>query len=119
MFAPRLRASNKDAPIKQIEPTRTEQFKLGDIDRAPYRVALAWRKSDLVGVIFNAFAHAINPAEAQCLINGLGPGHTGFSGCDFVKANDQRGAGCRVLAKPLTELRAAGEKLRRLRVRGR
>jgi hypothetical protein len=71
------------AALEGGEAGRAHEPQLGqlahatDVHRAPVAALLARREADRVAVVVDAPAHAVDPAEAQRLIDRLGPRDAG------------------------------------------
>src|SRR5262249_50268235 len=62
---------------------------LCDVDRAPDARRAARREADRVRRRAQAAAHAVDPAEAERLVYGLGPGDAGLAGFPLVKTDEE------------------------------
>src|ERR1700722_1695982 len=60
-----------------------------DIDRAPDRLRFSRREADLVGMLVDALANAVDPAEAKRCIDRLGPAQTWAPRAALVVADDE------------------------------
>src|SRR4051812_23875606 len=60
-----------------------------DVDRAPVRARLARREADRVRLVAQAAAHAVDPAEAQRLVDRLRPGDAPPRAALLVEADEQ------------------------------
>jgi hypothetical protein len=83
---------------------RSDQgFHALDVDATPDAPRLARREADTEAHIVQAPPNAVDPAEAERLIEGLGIPHAPIGRMDLEEANDQFGAVGVVLLEPLTK----------------
>src|SRR5207248_2678648 len=75
----------------------------GDVDGAPVADRLSRRETDAVTLVIDATSHAVDPSEAECLIDRLGPGDRWFSGILFIETDQELGCRGVVFRKPFAE----------------
>jgi len=59
-----------------------------DVNGTPSAGELAGGEANHVAGFVNALSNAVDPAEAQCNLNGFGPGDAGLAGTFFVEADE-------------------------------
>src|SRR4029453_9074117 len=83
-----------------------------DVHRAPDAPGLPWCEADRVPLGVDRPADAVDPAEAQGLINRLRPGDAGLSRALLVEAHQELAARGVMLLEPRAELGRSGEERR-------
>src|SRR5258708_788407 len=85
-----------------------------DVDEAPVAARLARREALDVAALVHGLAHAVDPAEAECLVEGLPVGDARLAGALVEEADPQLGDGVVGLLEPGAELARRTEEPRRL-----
>src|SRR5262249_53982267 len=85
---------------------------LVDVDLAPDAGRFARGEADGVGLVVEALADAVDPAEAQGLVDGLRPGHAGAAAVSLVEADEELFLRLVVLLEPGAEEILGGEEAR-------
>src|SRR6185503_1376970 len=97
-FAERLQAGGTHAPLLH------EHSDPADVDRAPVARRLPRREPVHVALVVDALANAVDPSEAQRLVDRLRPGDARPARTLLVQAHPQLGRGRVVLVEPGAEL---------------
>jgi len=111
---PRLEGGNAcgshEAALRQL-------FDAGHVHGTPDAPRAARGEPDRVAHLVAALSHAIDPAEAECLVDRLSPAHGRHAGASAPKADKKLTGGHVVLLEPRTELRRGFEEDRVHRAR--
>ena len=74
-----------------------------DVDAAPDTAGSAWRETNRVAGSVDALANTVDPAVAEGLVNGLGPGEAWFARAFLVVPDQQCIGSGMMLVEPLAE----------------
>src|SRR5207245_1271373 len=83
-----------------------------DVDPAPRTRRLSWREAHRVGLSVERVAHTVNPAERNCLLDGLRPCNARLAGTDLPEAHDEFGPLLVTLGEPAAQVLRRGEERR-------
>src|SRR6185503_11431581 len=86
-------------------PCFRQLFDAGDVDRAPHAAAAPWREPDLVALLVNPLADAVDPADHKRFVHRFGPGDARFPRVLLVEPDPEEILAGVMLRKPAPQLR--------------
>ena len=91
-------------------PFAVQLLEPGDVDAAPGAAGPSRGEPDRVALVIDASPDAVDPTDAERLVDRLGPRQAGPLGAALPVADEQLGLGRRMLGEPGPQFAGVGEK---------